>query len=302
MLKAAQNILETIGNTPLVRIVKLNPNPKVEIFAKLEGSNPVGSVKDRIALTMIEEAEKTGKLTKEKTLVEATSGNTGIGLAMVAAVKGYRLMITMPDNVSTERRQMLRAMGAEIVLTPGEKGTDGAWDRADEIYAGDPRKYFRIHQYKDPANVKAHYDHTGPEIWEQMEHRVDYLVVGLGTTGTLVGAGRFLKIKNPRVKIIAIEPEPKHKQQGLRSITTQRVPDIYEPSLLDEKIIVKDADAFQTARRIIREEGIFVGISSGSALWGCWQVAKKAREGARFAVIFPDRGEKYFSTDLFPVL
>jgi cysteine synthase len=299
-LKAARDILETVGNTPLVRINKLVPRSDVDIFAKLEGFNPLGSVKERIAVAMVEAAEREGKLTKEKILVESSSGNTGIGLAMVAAVKGYRLVVTMPDNVSVERRKILKALGAALVLTPGEKGTDGAWDKADEIYGSDPVKYYRIHQYKDPNNPRCHYETTGPEIWEQMEKRVDYFVVGLGTTGTLVGAGRFLKGKNPRLKVIAVEPTREHKQQGLRNLSKARVPDIFDLSVMDEKIVVADDEALEFTRRLASEEGIFAGISSGSAMWGAWQVAGKAPRGSRIAVLFPDRGDKYLSTNVFP--
>jgi len=299
-LKAALNILETVGKTPLVRINKLNPNPAVEIFAKLEGFNPMGSVKERIAVSMVVAAEKAGTLKKTMILVESSSGNTGIGLAMVAAVKGYQLIVTMPDNVSVERRKMLKALGAALVLTPGAKGTDGAWDEADRIYASDPVKYFRIHQYKDRNNTDIHYKTTGPEIWEQMEGRIDYLVVGLGTTGTIVGSGRFLKEKNSKLKVIAVEPTQEHKQQGLRNLTKSRMPDIFDASVVDEKIVVQDAPAFEMTRRLAKEEAIFAGISSGSAMWAAAEVSKKAKAGSRMVVIFPDRGEKYLSTELFP--
>lgn len=299
-MKACDSILETVGKTPLVRIHKLNPNPKVEIFAKLEGFNPLGSVKERIAVSMVEAAEKTGALSKDMILVESSSGNTGIGVAMVAAVKGYRLVITMPDNVTVERRKMLKALGAEVVLTPGEKGTDGAWDKADEIHASDPRKYFRIHQYKDIQNPRIHYETTGPEIWEQMEHRIDVFIIGLGTTGTLVGAGRYLKEKNPKIRIVAVEPTQEHKQQGLRNLTRSRVPDIFDPRLADEKIVVADGDAYAMTRELSRREGLFVGISSGSAMWAAAEAAKKAKPGTRLVTLFPDRGDKYLSTDVFP--
>lgn len=299
-MKACASILDAVGKTPLIRINKLNPNPDVEIFAKHEGFNPLGSVKERIAVTMIEGAEKDGGLTRDKVLVESSSGNTGIGLAMVAAVKGYQLLITMPDSVSVERRKILKALGAEIILTPGQLGTDGAWDKADEIYQSDPAKYYRIHQYKDANNSRAHYENTGPEIWEQMEGRIDYFVAGIGTTGTVMGAGTYLRERNPKLKIIGVQPTPTHKQQGLRNLTKCRVPDIFTPSLVDETLICEDAPAFEYARRLSREEGLFVGISSGSNFWGAVETAKRAPKGSRIAVILCDRGDKYLSTELFP--
>lgn len=299
-MKALASILDTVGNTPLVRINQLNPYPGIEILAKLEGFNPLGSVKERIALSMIDGAERSGALTKDKILVESSSGNTGIGLAMVSAVKGYRLIVTMPDNVSVERRKILKAMGAEVVLTPGKLGTDGAWDRADEIYQSDPAKYFRVHQYKDLNNTRIHYETTGPEIWEQTSGRLDYFVVGLGTTGTVMGAGRFLKEKNPGLKIVGVEPTREHRQQGLRNMSKSRQPDIFDPSLLDQRLVATDEDAFRMAKELCRREGILAGISSGSALWAALEVARTASAGSRIVVIFPDRGEKYLSTELFP--
>lgn len=299
-MKAYSNILETIGKTPLVKINRLNPNPKCEIYAKIEGFNPAGSVKERIAYSMIMAAEKEGRLKKGQTIVESSSGNTGIGLAMVAAVKGYSVLITMPDNVSVERRQILKAFGATIELTPGEFGTDGAWDKADEIHASNPEKYCRIHQYKDENNWKAHYMTTGPEIWEQMEGKIDYYVVGLGTTGTIVGGGRFLKEKNPNLKIIAVEPTRKHKQQGLRNLKKARVPDIFDPSIIEETLTSEDQDAFEMTRKLCSDEGIFAGISCGAVLWGACEVAKKAPDGSRIVVVLPDRGDKYLSSGVFP--
>lgn len=297
-MEIKENILKTIGETPLVKINNLNPYQTVNIYAKLEGCNPMGSVKERIALSMVEGAEKDGRLTKHKIILEATSGNTGIGLAMVAAVKGYKVLITMSRGVSKERRKILRGLGAKVVLTPAEKGTDGAIDKADEIYKKNPERYCRLNQYIDPYNIDIHYRTTGPEIWRQTGGKVDIFVVGLGTTGTIMGAGRFLREKNPHLKIIAVEPQAGHHQEGLRNMTTARVPPIFDWSIYDEKIVVSDENAYEMTRQIALKEGIFAGISSGSALWAALQVAKRV-ENMEMVVIFPDRGDKYLSRKLF---
>ena len=290
------SILDTIGRTPLIRISRIFRKEGVEILAKHEGLNPCGSVKERIALSMIEGAEREGKLTKEMTLVESSSGNTGIGLAMVAAVKGYRCLITMARKVSMERRKMLRSLGADLVLVDG--GSDEAWDKADEIAESDSKKYFRIHQYRSPHNIRTHYETTGPEIWEQTGGRVDVFVATLGTTGTIVGAGRYLKEKNPALRIVSVEPTEKHEQQGIRNLTANRVPEIWDDSIVDQRMICEDADAFRLARELARREGIFAGISSGTAVWAAIEQAKRLDRGVVVTVL-PDRGEKYMSTPLF---
>ena len=290
------SILETIGATPLVRINRIWSNAKVEILAKLEGFNPCGSVKERISHAMVEGAERDGSLKKGMTLVESSSGNTGIGLAMVGAVKGYKVRVTMAKKASVERRKMLKALGAELVLVDG--GSDEAWDKADEIAASDRKKYFRVHQYKSKYNAECHYRTTGPEIWSQAGGKIDVLVVTLGTCGTIMGAGRFLREKNPKLRIVSVEPTEKHEQQGIRNLTANRVPEIYDKSIADERMICKDDDAFRLAREIALKEGIFAGISSGSALWGAIEQAKRLKKGV-VVTIFPDRGEKYLSTPLF---
>lgn len=290
------SILETIGGTPMIRLNKIFVKKGVDLLVKHEGYNPMGSVKERIALSMVEGAEREGRLRKDQILVESSSGNTGIGLAMVAAVKGYQCLITMSRNVSAERRKMLRVLGAELVLVDG--GSDQAWDKADEIAASDPGKYFRIHQYRSPWNVRAHYETTGPEIWRQTDGRVTHVVCTLGTTGTLVGVSRFLKEKNPRVRVISVEPTEVNIQQGIRNLDVQRRPEIWDPACADERLICTDGDATRWARRLAREEGIFAGISSGTAVWAIVEVAKKIDIGMIVAIL-ADRGEKYLSTPLY---
>jgi cysteine synthase len=292
------SILETVGRTPLVRIHRIFRKPGVEILAKLESFNPCGSVKERIAVSMLEGAERDGLLKPGMTLVESSSGNTGIGLAMAAAVKGYKCVITMAKKASRERRQLIRAFGAELRLVDG--GSDEAWDAADEIAAGDPRKYFRIHQYRMKYNVQTHYETTGPEIWAQTGGKVDVFVATLGTTGTIVGCSRYLRERSPKVRIVSVEPTPANEQEGIRNITSQRMPEIWDPGAVDERMICKDEPAFGLARELARQEGIFAGISSGSALWGAIEQAKRLDRGA-VVVIFPDGGSKYLSTKLFDV-
>lgn len=293
-----ERILETIGNTPLVRINRLNPNPQVTIYAKLEGFNPLGSVKERIALAMIEGAERDGVLTKEKVIVESSSGNTGIGLAMIGAMKGYKVLITISERASPERIQILRALGADVVLTSAAGGSDEAWDKADEIARNDPERYLRLNQYTNRYNPLVHYETTGEEIWRQTDGRVDVLVVGLGTTGTIMGAGQRLREYNPRLYIVAVEPQAKHQQQGLRNMETSRIPPILDWRLIDERLVVLDEDAFRMARRLCLEEGLFVGISAGTAMYAAAEVAKRLSEGT-IVTLFPDRGEKYLTTTLF---
>jgi len=290
------SILETVGKTPLVRINRIFRKPGVEILAKLESFNPCGSVKERIAVAMVEAAERDGSLKPGMTLVESSSGNTGIGLAMAAAVKGYPCLITMSKKASRERRQVIRAFGAGLVLVDG--GSDEAWDKADAIAAGDPVKYFRIHQYRMEANVRTHVETTGPEIWEQTGGKVDVFVATLGTTGTIVGCSRYLRSKNPKIRIVSVEPTPANEQEGIRNITAQRTPEIWDPNAVDEMMICKDEPAFRLARELATQEGIFAGISSGSALWGAIEQAKRLDRGT-VVVLFPDGGSKYLSTRLF---
>jgi cysteine synthase B len=296
MTDIRNSILETVGRTPLVRINRIWRKPGVAILAKLEGFNPCGSVKERIAVSMLEGAEREGALKPGMTLVESSSGNTGIGLAMAAAVRGYKCVITMAKQVSRERRQYIRAFGADLCLVDG--GSDQAWDKADEIAASDPTKYFRIHQYRMKHNIETHYRTTGPEIWEQTGGQVDVLVATLGTTGTVVGCSRFLREKNPRVRIVSVEPTPRNEQQGIRNLGAQRIPEIWDPTSVDERMVCEDEAAFRLARELATREGIFAGISSGSALWGAIEQAKRLDHGT-VVVILPDNGSKYLSTKLF---
>lgn len=290
------NALELIGNTPLVRVNRLNPYKKVNIYAKLEGFNPSGSIKDRIALKMIEQAENNGELTRDKTIIEATSGNTGIGIAMVAAIKGYKVKIVMSENVSIERRKIMNAYGAEVVLTDAKKGTDGAIRKAEELVKKNPEKYFMPNQFKNKYNVLAHYENTAKEIFNQMPD-IDVFVASIGTSGTLMGISSFLK-KWRDIEIVAAEPTLGHKIQGLKNMNEAIVPEIYDAEKIDTCITVEDEDAFETARRLAKEEGLFVGMSSGAALWAALEKAKTMKSG-NIVVIFPDRGDRYLSTDLF---
>lgn len=291
-------ILSCIGNTPLVKIENLNPNPKVKIFAKIEGNNPGGSVKDRIALYMVQMAERDGKLTKDKIILEATSGNTGIGLAMVASAMRHRVKLTMPACVSIERRKILEAFGAELILSPAEEGTDGAIRLAHRIIEEEPDKYFMPNQFDNPANVLAHYETTGVEIIEQTKGAVTHFVAGMGTTGTLMGAGRRLKEYNSQIQIVGVEPIKNHRIQGLKNMSESIVPQIFEPASLDERYIVNDEEAFDTTRMLAIKEGIFAGMSSGAAMYIAQKISSKLKEGV-IVVIFPDRGDRYLSTSLF---
>jgi len=293
-----QNILQTIGNTPLVEINHLNPNPKVKIFAKLEGFNPTGSIKDRIALKMIQQAEAEGLLTKGKTIIEATSGNTGIGLAMIGNIKGYDVEIVMNDKVSVERRKIIQAFGAGLILVDAEKGTDGGIRKARELAAENPDKYFMPDQFSNYFNKLAHYKTTGEEIWQQTNGEVDYLVSAIGTSGTIMGVGKALKENNPKIKIVSAHPVRGHYIQGLKNMEEALVPSIYDPSRIDETVMIETEEAYEMTRQIIRKESIFVGMSSGAAMVAAIETAKKATSG-NIVVIFPDRGEKYLSTPLF---
>lgn len=294
----AENILETIGNTPIVRINKLNPNKDVVIYAKLEGLNPTGSIKDRIALSMIEQAEIEGRLTRDKTILEPTSGNTGVALAMIGAVKGYKVEIVISDAVSIERRQMIDAFGAKVTLTDGSLGTDGAINKARELMQRYPEKYFMPDQFSNEYNKIAHYRNTGEEIWRQTGGKVDCFVSSLGTSGTIMGVGKVLREHNPQVQVVSAHPVRGHYIQGLKNMDEAIVPSIYDPSQVDTTIMVETEDAYEMTRRIVRREGIFIGMSSGAAMYAAAQIAKQMETGT-IVVIFPDRGEKYLSTKLF---
>lgn len=297
-MDVSKNILELIGRTPLVKINKLNLRERVAIYAKLECFNPSGSMKDRIAITIIENAEKNGNLTKDMTILEPTSGNTGISLAMTAAVKGYKIIIVMPESVSVERRKAIKAFGAELVLSSGEKGTDGAIEKASEIKASNPEKYFMPFQWDNKDNVCAHYEGTGEEIWEQTKGKVTHFIGGVGTTGTLMGVAKKLKEYNPKIKIIGVEPNPKHKIQGLRNLETSRIPKIFDETLLDERIIVSDDDAFRTTKLLATSEGIFAGLSSGAVMFVASEKAKQLNN-ALIVALLPDSGWKYLSTGIW---
>ncbi|HEY6010380.1 MAG TPA: cysteine synthase family protein [Nitrospirota bacterium] len=292
------SILECIGNTPLARLDRINPNPKVRLFAKLEGNNPGGSIKDRIAWYMVMTAEKQGKLKSGSTILEATSGNTGIGLAMVGTARGYKVTLVMPACVSHERRKVLEAFGAELILSPGKEGTDGAIRLAHKIFDEHRNGYFMPNQFDNEANVLAHYETTGKEVYEQTNSEVSVFVAGMGTTGTLMGASKRLKEYNRSITILGVEPNLGHKIQGLKNMTEAIVPKIFDPKMLDERRLVQDDDAFNTTRRLALEEGLFVGMSSGAAMWGALQKAKEMKEGT-IVVILPDRGDRYLSTALF---
>lgn len=293
-------ILEAIGNTPFVRINKLHTNPDVTVYAKIEGFNPTGSIKDRIALKMIEQAESEGTLTKSKTIIEPTSGNTGIGLAMIAAVKGYDLEIVMSEGVSIERRKMIQAFGAKVTLTDPTAGTDGAIRKAHELVAKHPDKYFMPDQFSNEYNKLAHYRTTAEEILSETGGEFDYFVSSIGTSGTIMGVGMALKQRHPNIQIVCAHPVLGHYIQGLKNMEEAIVPSIYDPSQIDRTIMVENDVAFETARQIVKHEGIFVGMSSGAAMYAALEVIRGIDHGT-IVVVFPDRGEKYLSTDLFNI-
>lgn len=293
-----RTVIDLIGNTPMVKINKLNPNLHTIIYAKLEGNNPGGSIKDRIALKMIEQAESEGVLVKGKTIIEATSGNTGISLAMIGVAKGYNVEIVMSEAVSMERRKMIRAYGGNVVLTPAEKGTDGAIMKVKELREKYPDKYFCTDQFTNHYNKMAHYETTACEILDQTSGKIDYFVSAIGTSGTIMGVGKYLKEYNPNVKIVCAHPVKGHYIQGLKNMEEAIVPAIYDPSLIDIEVMVESEDAFEMTREIARKEGIFAGMSSGAAMLAAAETAKKANSGV-IVVIFPDRGDRYLTTDLF---
>jgi cysteine synthase B len=291
-------IVNLIGNTPLVRIQNTNGSNGLRILGKLEGNNPGGSVKDRIALHMIERAERDGRLSKSKIILEPTSGNTGIGLSMVAASKGYRCLLALPECVSVERRNTLRAYGADLEITPACEGTDGAIRRAYQIYESDQDKYFMPNQFENPANVEAHYMTTGVEVLEQTGGKLDMFVAGMGTTGTVMGVSRRLKEYNPKIRIVGVEPVEGHAIQGLKNMKEAIVPGIYDPSRVDVIVQVNDDQAYNTARWLALTQGIFVGMSSGAAVYGAMKASENMENGT-VVVILPDRGDRYLSTTLF---
>jgi len=292
------NVLSAIGNTPLVELTNLNENPKVRIFGKLEGCNPGGSVKDRPAYYMVKKAEESGELTAGKIILEPTSGNTGIALAMIGAAKGYKVKLCMPECVSMERRRILEAFGAEVVLTPAKEGTDGAIRMVQELATEEPNRYYMPNQFENENNVLAHYETTGPEIFSQINGEVDVFVAGMGTGGTLMGVGRYLKEKKPEARTIGVEPTEGHTIQGLKNMSESIIPKIFHSEELDEKIVVEDDPAFEMSRLLATKEGIFVGMSSGAAVVGALLIAKKIHSGT-IVVILPDRGDRYLSTTLF---
>jgi cysteine synthase B len=292
------SLLTAIGNTPLVELLNINGVTGARIFAKLEGCNPGGSVKDRPAYWMIKGAEEQGDLTHDKIILEPTSGNTGIALAMIAAAKGYGIKLCMPECVSSERRIILEALGAEVLLTPAKEGTDGAIRRAHELYEAEKGRYYMPNQYDNESNVLAHYETTGPEVYEQTRGEVDAFVAGMGTGGTLMGAGKYLKEKVAGVRVVGVEPTLGHAIQGLKNMHESIVPKIYDPEKLDDKLVVEDGEAFEMARILARHEGIFVGMSSGAAVVGALRVARSMRKGT-IVVILPDRGDRYLSVMQF---
>ena len=292
------NILEAIGMTPMVKINRLSPNPSVNIYAKVEGANPSGSIKDRIAVKMIEEAERDGRLRPGQTIIEATSGNTGIGLAVVGVVKGYPVEIVMSEAVSVERRKIIRAYGGKVTLTPAADGTDGAIRLARKLVAENPGKYFMPDQFSNAANYLAHYENTALEIWQQTGGRIDYLVCALGTSGTLMGLSKFLKTMKPSIRVVCAHPTKGHYIQGLKNMEEAIVPGIYDPSAIDIQELVESEEAIGMAREIIAEEGIFAGMSSGAAMLAAVRTAERIPSGD-IVVLLPDRAEKYLSTTMF---
>jgi [CysO sulfur-carrier protein]-thiocarboxylate-dependent cysteine synthase len=288
-----ENILGVIGDTPLVGVHALSPNPDVKIFAKLEGQNPGGSTKDRIALKMIELAEEAGELRAGDTILEPSSGNTGIGLAMVARLRGYTLRVVMPENVSIERRQLLEIFGAEIVLSPGDEGSNGAIRLSEKLGADDP-SLVRLFQYGNPANPLAHYQGTGPEIWRDCPD-VDVFVAGLGTSGTLMGVGRYLREQKPSVQVVAVEPPSGELVQGLRNLDDGFIPPIFDPAILDRKFIVRPRESIEWLRRLLDDCGVFAGVSSGAAVAGAAKMAAQMESGT-IVTLLPDAGWKYLSS------
>jgi cysteine synthase B len=292
------NLLEAVGRTPLVELMNADARPGVRILCKLEGCNPGGSVKDRPALAMIAGAEERGELTPGEVILEPTSGNTGIAIAMIGAAKGYAVRLCMPECASAERVQILHALGAELSLTPARQGIDGAIREAHRLVGSEPGRYYMPNQYENPDNVLAHFSTTGPEIWEQTAGEVDYFVAGMGTTGTLMGTGRYLKSVKPEVRIVGVEPVVGHAIQGLKNMTESMVPGIFAPDELDDRRLVDDDEAFDATRYLARAEGLFVGSSAGAAVAVARRIAAEIDEGTVVALL-PDRGDRYLSTMQF---
>ncbi len=293
------SVIKMIGNTPMIKINNVLDNNKIEVFAKLEGQNPSGSIKDRIALAMIEQAEKSGSLTKDKIIIEPTSGNTGIALAMIGSIKGYKVHVVMSEAVSVERQKMIRAYGGEIILTDGKLGTDGAIIHTHKLVKENPSKYFMPNQFSNEYNKLAHYKTTAKEIWSQMDGNIDYFVSALGTSGTIMGVGKGLKEFDKNIKIVEAHPVKGHYIQGLKNMQEAIVPEIYDEDMIDISINVESEQAFSMARNIMQKEGISVGMSSGAVLNAAAQLSKDLNQKSRIVVIFPDRAEKYVSTSLF---
>ena len=298
MPAASCRLVESIGQTPLVELTRINPHSRVRILAKLEGNNPGGSVKDRPAWYMIRTAEQNGQLTPERTILEPTSGNTGIALAMIGAARGYRVKLVMPACVSLERRSVLEAYGAEVVLSPAGEATDGAIRLAHRLLAESPERYFMPNQYDNEHNPLAHYATTGPEILAQTGGELDSFVAGMGTSGTLMGVSRFFRDHLPQVKVVGIEPRLGHRVQGLKNMQEAIVPGIYQADRLDAKLTVDDEEAFETTRLLALQEGIFAGMSSGAAVAGALRLAAEL-DGGTIVTLLPDRGDRYLSTNLF---
>lgn len=296
-----QSILDMVGNTPLIKINRITKDlpSQVEIFAKLESYNPGGSVKDRAAKRMIEDAEKAGRLTRDKIILDSTSGNTGIAYAWIGAVKGYGVELVVPANVSEERKKILKAFGAKVIYSDALEGSDGAIRLAWKLYVDNPGKYCKLDQYNNPSNPQAHYDTTAPEIIEQTQGKITHFLASIGTSGTVMGTSRRLKEFNPDIRVIEVEPEtPLHGLEGLKHMATSIVPGIYHPEELDEKISAPTEESYDMAKRLAREEGLFVGQSSGAAMWAALEAGKKIKEGL-IVVLFPDGGDRYLSTRLW---
>lgn len=293
------SITSAIGNTPLVKVVSSEGNClDVNIYAKLEGCNPGGSIKDRTALYMIRDIEANTSLSQETDILEATSGNTGIAIAMICAVKGMKAVLCMPECVSVERRRILEALGAKLIITPGARKTDGAIEEVHRLIGLYPQKYHHLDQFNNPANAQAHYETTGPEIWSQTEGNVDCLVCGIGTSGTLMGVSRYLKEKNPDIKVFGVQPHKEHNMQGLKNLTISKTPGIYQPACIDDMLYIDDETAFEQTRNLALKSGIFVGMSSGLAFAASLKIAKMKRF-SNIVTVFPDRGDRYLSTNLF---